>query len=409
MRQSASPSILTINTGSSSVKAALFRLAPQPARELTMTAERIGSDDSSLRILDAAGATLHAHDAALTDHVTALEVLFGWLRSTGREQGLAAVGHRVVHGGERFAQPALVTAEVVSALRDLIPIDPLHLPPAIDALDAATRAFPGLPHVACFDTAFHRQLPRVARIYALPRRYAEAGVVRYGFHGLSYEYITQELRRIAPEAASGRAIIAHLGNGASLAAVRDGVSIDTTMGFSPTGGLVMGTRTGDLDPGVLLYLLQHEHLSPADLSRLINREAGLLGVSGSSADMRDLLARAASDPRAAEAIDLFCYQARKHIAALAAALGGLDTLVFTAGIGERAAPVRQRICADLGFLGIHLDDARNNAHAALISPDDSPVTVRVMPTDEDLMIARHTRQFIAQEGTSHAGNNAVSL
>ena len=263
------------------------------------------------------------------------------MRQAGYGQTLAGVGHRVVHGGAWYAAPARITPELSANLRALVALDPLHLPQALAVIEAAGRAFPGVPQVACFDTAFHRQMPRVARLYALPRRYAEAGVVRYGFHGLSYEYISEALRRIDPAAAAGRVIIAHLGNAASLAAVRDGVSIETTMGFSPTGGLVMGTRSGDLDPGVLLYLLDHEHESPSALSQLVNVEAGLLGVSGTSGDMRDLLERAATDPRAAEAIDLFCYQARKAVAGLAAALGGLDTLIFTAGIGEGAASVRQ--------------------------------------------------------------------
>ena len=241
------------------------------------------------------------------------------------------------------------------------------------------------------------RMPRVARLFALPRRFAEAGVLRYGFHGLSYEYVMDELRRIDPTAAEGRVIIAHLGNGASMAAVRGGVGVDTTMGFTPTGGLVMGTRSGDLDPSVPLYLLEERGLSPTEVNDLLNKQAGLLGVSGTSADMRDLLDREPEDGRAAEAVALFCYQAKKFLGALAAALGGLDALVFTGGIGENSATVRERICDGLEFLGIRLDPDRNAAHAPVISSDDASVRVRVVPTDEDLMVARHTRRLIEQE------------
>jgi acetate kinase len=240
-------------------------------------------------------------------------------------------------------------------------------------------------------------MPRVARLYALPRDLAEGGVLRYGFHGLSYEYVVGELRRVDRAAYDGRVVVAHLGNGASMAAVRGGVGVDTTMGFTPTGGLVMGTRSGDLDPGVPLYLLEERGLTPTEVSDLVNKQAGLLGVSGTSADMRDLLDREAYDVRAAEAVALFCYQAKKFLGALAAALGGLDALVFTGGIGEHSATVRERICEGLGFLDIRLDPDRNSAHAPVISSEDTAVSVRVIPTDEDLMVARHTRRLIEQE------------
>ncbi len=278
------------------------------------------------------------------------------------------------------------------------------MPQALDAIRTVGEAYPHLPQVACFDTAFHRHMPPVARRYALPRAYADAGVIRYGFHGLSYEYIMQALGAADRAAADGRVIVAHLGNGASMAAVRGGIGIETTMGFTPTGGLVMGTRSGDLDPSVVLYLLRARGLAPDDASALLNKESGMRGVSGTSGDMRDLLEKKSTDPRAAEAVDLFCYQAKKSLGALAAALGGVETLVFTGGIGEHAAPVRERICANLDFLGIRLDPARNAAHAPIISPDDAPVTVRVMPTDEDLMIARHTAHLLAEGGThAHDG------
>jgi len=398
MDQTRLRSILTVNTGSSSLKAALYPLDGADTLEIGASAERIGSDGSRMRITDSLGVALYEHHGALPTHEAALNALLTWLHRNRPSQDLAAVGHRVVHGGSRYWEPQLITPQLIDTLRDLTPIDPDHLPQAIGAIDAVRRALPGLPQVACFDTAFHRRMPRVAQLYALPRRFTDAGVVRFGFHGLSYEYIMQELRLLDASDAGGRVIVAHLGNGASMAAVRDGVGVDTTMGFSPTGGLVMGTRSGDLDPGVILYLLQVENLSAAELNELVNKRAGLLGVSGGSSDMRDLLGREADDPRAAEAVDLFCYQARKYLGALMAILGGLDTLVFTAGIGEAAAPVRWRICAGLEFLGIQLDEQRNTMHAPVISRAGSSVTVRVMRTNEAVMIARHVQRLIAREG-----------
>src|SRR5262249_43323752 len=282
-----------------------------------------------------------------------------------------------------------------------VALDTEHLPQAIRAIESLQQIYPAVPQIACFDTAFHRRMPSVAQTFALPRRFKDAGIVRYGFHGLSYEYIMHELRALDAGAADGRVIIAHLGNGASMAAVHHGVGVETTMGLTPAGGLVMSSRSGDLDPGVLLFLLESCGLEPSALSQLLNKESGLLGVSGTSADMEDLLERETDDPRAAEAVALFCYQARKFLGALAAALGGLDTLVFTAGIGEHAAPIRARICEGLEFLGLHLDAARNAAHAPIISSDTSRVAARVIPTDEDLMIARHTRRLINELGAVH--------
>lgn len=391
--------LLTINTGSSSLKIALYRLKDATETpELKAEAERIGLPGGWLRLTDARGDTLGERQGDLQDHAAALEVLLEQLRSLKLDRNLAAVGHRVVHGGDRYREPRRITAEVIAALRELVQIDPDHLPQALAAIEAVERAYPTVSQVACFDTAFHHRMPPVARLYALPRRLAEKGVVRYGFHGLSYEYVMGELRALDRDGADGRVVVAHLGNGASMAAVRGGVGVDTTMGFTPTGGLVMGTRSGDLDPGVLLHLLLSRGLEPDALDALVNREAGLLGVSETSADMRDLLEREAEDPRAAEAITLFCYSAKKFLGALVAALGGLDVLVFTGGIGEHAAPVRWRICEDLEFLGIRLDPHRNAAHAPIISRDGGPVTVRVVRTDEDLMIARHTRQLVSRKG-----------
>jgi acetate kinase len=268
------------------------------------------------------------------------------------------------------------------------------MPQALSVIAYMRQAYPRLSQVACFDTAFHRSMPPEARLYGLPYALADAGVIRYGFHGLSCESVLLQLRAIDREAAGGRIIIAHLGSGASMTATRNGVSIDTTMGFTPTGGLVMGTRSGDLDPEVVLYLLEERKLDATALRRLFTSEAGMLGVSGVSGDMRDLLEQSATNPRAVAAVTLFCYQARKYLGALAAALGGVETLVFTGGIGERAVEVRQRICADLEFLGVRVDTARNEANAAIISVEGSPMTIRVMPSDEDRMIARHTYRLM---------------
>jgi acetate kinase len=392
--------LLTINTGSSSLKAALYRLregAPETP-ELRAEASKIGGRGGGLRLADARGEILDERQDGLPDHAAALDALLSRLRDRGLDgDELAAVGHRIVHGGDRHREPQRVTPEVVADLRALVPIDPNHLPQAIAAIEAVGRTYPAVPQVVCFDTAFHSRMPRVARLYALPRDLAEGGVLRYGFHGLSYEYVVGELRRVDRAAYDGRVVVAHLGNGASMAAVRGGVGVDTTMGFTPTGGLVMGTRSGDLDPGVPLYLLEERGLTPTEVSDLVNKQAGLLGVSGTSADMRDLLDREAYDVRAAEAVALFCYQAKKFLGALAAALGGLDALVFTGGIGEHSATVRERICEGLGFLDIRLDPDRNSAHAPVISSEDTAVSVRVIPTDEDLMVARHTRRLIEQE------------
>ncbi len=393
--------LLTINTGSSSLKAALYRVGATETCLLAAQADRIGAPGSRLRLEDFRGDTLVERRDALPDHPAALRTLLDQLRIRGWDRDLAAVGHRVVHGGDRYCEPRLIDAEVTENLRRLAQIDPEHMPQALATIEATVRTYPIVPQVACFDTAFHRRMPRVARLYALPRRFAEAGVLRYGFHGLSCEYVMEELRAADPAEADGRVIIAHLGNGASLTAVRGGVGLDTTMGFTPTGGLVMGTRSGDLDPGVLIHLLRSRESDSGVLGDLVTRKAGLLGVSGTSADMRDLLALEEDDPRAAEAIDLFCYQAKKFLGALAAALGGLDTLVFTGGIGEHAAPVRWRICEGLAFLGIRLDQDRNATHAPIISRENGTVVVRVVRTDENQMIARHTHRLTTQEGATN--------
>ena len=389
--------ILTINTGSSSLRARLYPADVDAGPILTVDADRIGKADGVLTVRGEG--SVHASEETLDpeDHGSAVRALLRALAEVGND--ITAVGHRIVHGGSRFAEPHVVTDDALSELRRLVPLAPSHLPRALDAVDITRAAFPAAPQVLCFDTAFHRAMPRVARLYPLPRRFADYGVVRYGFHGLSYESIVHQLRAAGDASAGGRLVVAHLGNGASMAALRDGASVDTTMGFTPSGGLMMGTRAGDLDPGLLVYLLDDGGLNASSLNALVNREAGLLGVSGSSADMRDLLAREATDPHAAEAVALFCYLAKKQLGALVAVLGGLDTLVFTGGIGEHAAPVRARICAGLDVFGIEIAAARNAAPTGIVSTDGATVTVRAMHTDEDLMIARHTRRLI--QGEAH--------
>ncbi len=387
--------ILTINSGSSSVKFALFHMGQTESLVLSGRMERIGLSAGVFRAKGADGATLVDRPLDLPDHAAAFKGLFAWLQDQTAAKNLEAIGHRIVHGGSKHTQPQRITPQLVASLRELIPWAPDHLPHEIDAIEVVSRSYPSLAQVACFDTAFHSQMPHLAKIFALPRRFDDEGVRRYGFHGLSYEYILGELRnKVGAEAADGRVVMAHLGNGSSLAAVRYGKCLDTTMGFTPTGGLVMSTRSGDLDPGIILFLLREKGLTLAEVDGLVNQQAGLLGVSGTSSYMADLLAREAVDPHAAEAVALFCRQAKKFLASFAAVLGGLKTLIFTAGIGENAPSVRWRICQDLAFLGVHLDAGRNDANNPIISTDDSPVTVRVMKTNEELMIARHTRSVI---------------
>jgi acetate kinase len=396
--------ILTINTGSSSLKVALFEMGQGETQILSGEVERIGAPEGRLHLTDAHGVGLLDQRSDLADHGAALGAVLAWLRQHRPDLSLSAVGHRVVHGGIDYQEPQRVTPEFIAILQGMVPIAPAHLPQSIRAMRVALQAYPNLPQVACSDSAFHRHMPRLAQLYPLPRHFTDEGLLRYGFHGLSYEYIMQELRTLAPREAEGRVLIAHLGNGASMAAVRGGIGIDTTMGFTPAGGLMMGTRTGDLDPGVLLYLLAERKMTPTALSELVNRQAGLLGVSGISADMRDLLE--SPDEHAAEAVELFCYQAKKYLGALAAVLGGLDTLVFTGGMGEHAASIRLRLCAGLEFLSIRLDPQRNEVHAPVISAEGSTTTVRVMRTDEDLMIARHTRELLSEPRPSESGRGS---
>jgi acetate kinase len=362
-------------------------------RRLGGKIDRIGASGTRLIVDDPAGQPQVIRVLAAADDGKVASVLLDWLEAQPVFTSVTAVGHRVVHG-MRHSAPERVTPKLLAELHRITPYDPDHLPREIGLIEAVRRRHPRLPQVACFDTAFHRTMPRVAKRLPIPRRYAATGVERYGFHGLSYSYLMEELARLDPPAAKGRVILAHLGNGASLAAVRDGQSIDTSMGFTSTAGLVMSTRTGDLDPGLAYYLARTEGMTAARFHDMVNRESGLLGVSGTSSDLRDLCAMEATDVRAAEAVELFCYQARKWIGAFAAALGGLDTLVFAAGIGENAPLIRERICDGLGFLGLALDRKRNARNGPLISRAGGRVKVRVIRTDEEIMIARSVRRFL---------------
>jgi acetate kinase len=393
-------SVLAINAGSSSIKFAVHEAGPASTPSLHGKLDRIGIDGTMLSWTTRQGSSERGFDGP--NPQTATSLLIDWLEAQNVFASISGVGHRLVHGLER-TEPARITPDVLTELHRATPYAPDHLPREIQLIEALGERYPRLSQVACFDTAFHAGMPAVARLLPIPRRYYEKGVRRYGFHGLSYAYLLDELARVAGhEVAGGRVVLAHLGNGVSLAAVAGGKSIDTSMGFTPAAGLVMSTRSGDLDPGVASFLARTEGMTAAGFDQMVNHDSGLLGVSQISSDMRDLLAREADDVRAAEAVALFCYQAKKWVGAFAAALGGLDTIVFSAGIGERSAPIRARICEGLGFLGVELHDARNDVHAAVISTDASRVTVRVIRTDEELMIARSVVRVLgldAQTGT----------
>jgi acetate kinase len=388
--------ILCLNSGSSSRKFALYRFGESKEHLLAEGAvEHIGAEGGRLWIHDGLGNPLSEIERDFPEPKAALQLLFAEVQRLNLPAP-AAIGHRMVHGGPHHSAPERITPELIEDLRRVIAFAPLHIPPAIEAIEAATSRFHDVPQVACFDTDFHRQMPELARRFALPRSFWNEGIRRYGFHGISYEYIVQMLGR----AIASRTVIAHLGNGASMSAVRDGRPIDTTMGFTPTGGFMMGTRSGDLDPGIAAYLLNQKDYDGRRLEQLVNHESGLLGVSGISSDMKTLLEKQASEPSAAMAVEMFCYQLRKQIGSFAAALGGIDLLVFTGGIGERAAPIRREVCLGLQHLGIQLDLQANEAHADVISSAQSACLVRVIPTNEDLMIARHTYRLVFREGAT---------
>jgi len=391
------PVVLCLNSGSSTLKAALFQASDEAQKvELLARAKaQLKGSRPSLTASDAAGTILA--DLTLTDG-TAEEVLPQLVEVFDR-QGLprpVAVGHRVAHGGAEFVGPTRLDDSVIARLQGLVPLAPLHLPAALGLIERAIGAFPDLPHVACFDTAFHGSIDALRHRLPLPRRFAAEGVRRYGFHGLSYETVLATLGADA----RGKIVIAHLGSGASLAAVEEGRSVDTTMGFTPTGGVIMGTRTGDLDPGVLIHLARNRQLDADALERLVNRESGLLGISETSSQMTELLAASSSDPRAQDAVDSFCLSVRKHVGAMAASLGGLDQLVFTAAVGENSPVIRESICAGLAHLGVRLDSSKNAENATVISAESAPTFVRVVPTDEERTIAAHVFDLVSEQRRS---------
>jgi acetate kinase len=385
---------LVLNAGSSSLKFCVFE-RPRGAERWHLEArgqiEGIGSAPR-LSVKDEDGARMADQDIAVRDGKEALSALADWLRSKYGGSRVLGVGHRVVHGGARFKAPTVLNADVLRELYQLVPLAPLHQPYNLAAIEAVFEQLPGVPQVACFDTSFHRGQPDVAELVPLPRELRQQGIQRYGFHGLSYEYIASILPEVAPEIARGRVIVAHLGSGASLCALREGRSVDSTLGFTALDGLCMGTRPGSLDPGVVLHLFQSLNLSAKEVETLLYKKSGLSGISGISHDMRDLLGR--NEPSARLAVDYFVYRAAKEIGALTAALGGIDALVFTAGIGENSPEIRQRICAASAWLGIELDPAANTQRLSKISNGNSKISVWVIPTNEELMIARHTGSLL---------------
>ena len=395
--------LLVINAGSSSIKFAIYQ-QDASSTHLSVDAagqiEGIGSQPG-FSVKRADGAVLVERTLSvdeIRDHTDAINSILSWLWAYLAEGTLLAVGHRVVHGGQHFSAPVLVDADVLAELETLVPLAPLHQPHNLKAIRALLESRPSLPQVACFDTAFHRTQPDVAQRFAIPRRFADEGVRHYGFHGLSYEYIASVLPTLEPKLADARIIVAHLGSGASLCALHKGRSIATTMGFSPLDGLVMGTRCGAIDPGVLLYLMDRHAMDARALEHLLYYQSGLLGVSGISSDMRTLLE--SYDPRAQEAIEMFVYRAGREIGSLAAALGGLDALVFTGGIGEHSDLIRAQVCRQAAWLGLELDDVANAATATRISMLDSKISAWIVPTDENLMIAHHTLRQVTFDGNT---------
>ncbi|MBZ0209736.1 MAG: acetate/propionate family kinase [Hyphomicrobium sp.] len=394
--QAPGSAVLVINSGSSSVKFAVFATDPTMPRLLSGIVDRIGLVGGRFEVRDETGKVLFDQPSSIVNHKAALFLLIKTLGEQLGARTLSAVGHRIVHGGANCDCPLPVTKELEVRLQLLVPLAPLHLPHNLAGIAAIRELQPDLPQVACFDTAFHHSLPRLARLTTLPREFQDQAIRRYGFHGLSYEYIVDALRKDGVNVARERILVAHLGNGASMCALKDGRSVETTMGFSTLAGLMMGTRSGDLDPGVLLYLLMEKGMSAEAVQKLLYERSGLLGVSGASSDMRQLLSQD-DNPAAAEAIDLFCYRARQHLAALTAALGGLDRLVFTGGIGANAPEIRARICDGLAYLGITLDRKTNLAGDMTISPSGAAVTVQAVHSDEEVMIARHVIHLCARQ------------
>ncbi len=380
--------ILTINTGSSSLKAAAYQCGAKPKRIFAASVKHIGDEKASIEIepLGSSEATKQSITAAT--QVDALKGVLEAFEALGASRPVDMVGHRVVHGGMRFTQSCRLDTDAIQHLEQLVDFAPDHMPQALDAIKFFREHNQHLAQMAAFDTTFHRQMPVAASSYALPPSYAAQGLKRYGFHGLSYTYIVQELLRLRPDLTGKRLVVAHLGSGASMAAIHNGRSVDTSMGFSPDAGLVMSSRAGDIDAAAVLHLIEHEGMSPASVRSLLNQRAGLLGLSGTSADMQTLLGQVDTDANAAAAVDMFCYRARRTLGGYIAVLGGIDALVFTGGIGENSAEIRKRICGDLAFLGIEIDQEENGKNSRVISSNGSPVHIRVMSTDEDLIIAQ---------------------
>lgn len=388
--------VLTINAGSSSIKFALYKIEKTLTKLFYGKIEGIGTKNTKLSFNNATTNQKNSLDIAVLEHVAAAHFLIDWLEKQDDFVAVKAIGHRIVHGMKHTVLEQ-VTPALLKEFKEISSYDPEHMPGTIQLIEGFSKRHPTLTQIACFDTAFHASMPLVAKLLPIPRRFLAMGIQRYGFHGLSYAWLMDELNRVAGrKTAQGRVILAHLGNGASLAAVKNGTSLDTSMGFTPTSGLPMGTRSGDLDPGVAWYLMQTENLNPEEFSQLINHESGLLGISETSADMRELIECRGTDTRAAEAIELFCYQAKKWIGSYAAALGGLDTLIFSGGIGEHEPAIRRQICEGLEFLGIEWDETKNQQHEAIISAPKSKVCVRVIETNEELMIARLVCEYLEQ-------------
>lgn len=383
-------SVLTLNAGSSSIKFSMYDMSSGEELILKGSITNIGIPGGGIDIRGPEGEELMVREHDFPDYSRAHGALFGWLAD---EADLPeAIGHRVVHGGAAYTTPKPIDSELMGELSSLEKFAPNHLPYEISTIEAATEYYPDVPQVACFDTSFHRRMPRKAELYALPENLREE-VRKYGFHGLSYEYIVTELERTSGRGSVRKLIIAHLGHGSSMAAVKDGISVDTTMGFTPAGGLVMSSRSGDLDPGVVLYLLEEEGLTAAAARELVTKKSGLVALAG-TADMEEIVRRAGEDNSAKEALTVYCYSARKHLGALATALGGVETIVFTGGVGENSPEVRKRIADGLGFLGVELDPGKNKENSQVISR--GRVKVMVMKTNEELMIARHTRKLASE-------------
>ena len=387
-------SVLAINGGSSSIKFAIYKIDEALAPLFVGQITGIGTLNTEFSFTDSCTGKTTRFNLKAASHYAAATSLLDWLAKQAGCDVIRIIGHRIVHG-MKHQVPEIITPELLTELRELSAFDPEHLPEEINLVEMFKNRYPSCIQVACFDTSFHASMPIIAKLLPIPRRYQELGIQRYGFHGLSYSYLLEELKQMAGNTvANGRVILAHLGSGASLAAIHNGHCMDTSMGFTPSSGLPMSTRTGDLDPGVAYYIIKTENLSSAEFSHLINKESGLLGVSETSSDMQELLTRQHADCRAAEAVELFCYQTKKWIGSFASVLGGLDTLVFSGGIGEHSAEVRARICQGLQFLGIALNESRNINHSTIISEDKSKVCVRVVPTNEELMIARLVNPFL---------------